>query len=66
LALIILTATDLAIVTDGDLLVLHLNSKADELYRGWAIHDIIYVQIRKIIEHWDVAQIVPKRPLAAT
>ena len=49
------------IVAEGDLVVLHLNSKADEKDRGRAIVDIFRVESGKIVEHWDVAQVVPEK-----
>jgi predicted SnoaL-like aldol condensation-catalyzing enzyme len=49
------------IVAEGDLVVLHLNSKADEKDRGRAIVDIFRVKDGKIVEHWDVAQNVPEK-----
>ena len=44
------------IVAEGDLVVLHLNSKADEGDWGRAIVDIFRVEDGKIVEHWDVTQ----------
>ena len=49
------------IVAEGDLVVLHLNSKADEKDRGRAIVDIFRVENGKIVEHWDVTQDVPEK-----
>jgi predicted SnoaL-like aldol condensation-catalyzing enzyme len=49
------------IVAEGDLVVLHLNSKADEKDRGRAIIDIFRVENGKIVEHWDVTQDVPEK-----
>jgi predicted SnoaL-like aldol condensation-catalyzing enzyme len=49
------------IVAEGDLVVLHLNSKADERDRGRAIVDIFRVENGKIVEHWDVTQDVPEK-----
>ncbi len=49
------------IVAEGDLVILHLNSKADEQDRGRAIIDIFRVENGKIVEHWDVTQDVPEK-----
>lgn len=49
------------VIAEGDLVVLHLNSKADENDRGRAIVDIFRVENGKIVEHWDVAQDVPEK-----
>ena len=48
------------IVAEADLVVLHLNSKADEKDRGRAIVDIFRVENGKIVEHWGVTQDVPE------
>jgi predicted SnoaL-like aldol condensation-catalyzing enzyme len=48
-------------VVEGDLVILHLNSKADEKDRGRAIVDIFPVENGKIVEHWDVTQGVPEK-----
>jgi predicted SnoaL-like aldol condensation-catalyzing enzyme len=49
------------VIAEGDLVVLHLNSKVDEQDRGRAIVDIFRVENGKIVEHWDVAQNVPEK-----
>jgi predicted SnoaL-like aldol condensation-catalyzing enzyme len=49
------------VLAEGDLVVLHLNSKADEKDLGRAIVDIFRVENGKIVEHWDVAQAVPEK-----
>jgi predicted SnoaL-like aldol condensation-catalyzing enzyme len=49
------------IVAEGDLVVLHLNSKAAYKDRGRAIVDIFRVKSGKIVEHWDVTQNVPEK-----
>jgi predicted SnoaL-like aldol condensation-catalyzing enzyme len=49
------------VLSEDDLVVLHLNSKADEEDLGRAIVDIFRVENGKIVEHWDVAQDVPEK-----
>lgn len=49
------------VIGEGDLVVLHVNSKQDEKDRGRAIVDIFRVENGKIVEHWDVVQDVPEK-----
>jgi len=49
------------VLAEGDLVVLHLNSKADKKDRGQAIVDIFRLENGKIVEHWDVIQDVPEK-----
>jgi predicted SnoaL-like aldol condensation-catalyzing enzyme len=49
------------VLAEGDLVVLHLNSKADKCDRGKAIVDIFRLENEKIVEHWDVTQDVPEK-----
>lgn len=49
------------VIAEGDLVVLHLNSRTDDEDRGSAIVDIFRVENGKIVEHWDVVQAVPPR-----
>lgn len=49
------------VIGEGDLVVLHLNSKTDDKDRGKAIADIFRVENGKIVEHWDVIQDVPEK-----
>jgi hypothetical protein len=48
------------VLADGDLVVLHLNSKADEKDRGRAVVGIFRDENGKIVEHRDVIQEVPE------
>lgn len=49
------------IIGEGDIVVLHLNSKMDDKDRGRAIVDIFRIEDGKIVEHWDVIQDVPEK-----
>lgn len=48
-------------LAEGDLVALHVNSKASENDRGRAIVDIFRVENGKIVEHFDVVQEVPEK-----
>jgi predicted SnoaL-like aldol condensation-catalyzing enzyme len=49
------------VVAEGDLVVLHVHSRANLSERGRAVIDIFRVADGKIIEHWDVIQAVPEK-----
>jgi predicted SnoaL-like aldol condensation-catalyzing enzyme len=49
------------IVAEGDLVVLHLNSKADGKDRGRRLPTFSASKMGKIVEHWDVTQDVPDK-----
>jgi predicted SnoaL-like aldol condensation-catalyzing enzyme len=49
------------VVAEGDLVVLHVHSRANLSDRGRAVIDIFRVADGKIVEHWDVIQPVPEK-----
>lgn len=49
------------VIAEGDLVVLHLHSKADDQDLGRAVVDIFRLENGKIVEHFDVAQAVPAK-----
>jgi predicted SnoaL-like aldol condensation-catalyzing enzyme len=49
------------VVAEGDLVVLHVHSRANLSERGRAVIDIFRVADGKIVEHWDVIQPVPEK-----
>ncbi len=48
------------IIAKGDYVVLHSHLKANPSDRGEAIVDIFRVEDRKLVEHWEVVQLVPR------
>jgi predicted SnoaL-like aldol condensation-catalyzing enzyme len=50
---------------EGDLVFLHVNVTPGPGERGVAIVEIFRVQKSKIVEHWDVIQPVPEKPVNA-
>ncbi|MFC5565047.1 nuclear transport factor 2 family protein [Rubellimicrobium aerolatum] len=53
-------------IAEGDLVVLHLNSKLSEQDRGRAIVDIFRVEDGKIVEHFDVIRTFLRGPSTGT
>ena len=47
-------------VAEGDLVVVHSHLRPSPDARGTAVMDIFRLENGKIVEHWDVLQIVPE------
>lgn len=45
---------------DGDLVVLHLHVTRNRQHRGWSVIEIMRVENDKVVEHWDMFQLVPE------
>lgn len=48
-------------VAEGDLVVVHAHSRANEKDRGYAAIDIFRLENGKIVEHWDAVEPVPEK-----
>ena len=48
-------------IAEGNLVALHVHSTENEQDRGRAIIDIFRVENGKIVEHWDVIQMIPEK-----
>lgn len=53
------------ILVDGDHALIHLRARSDAAARGAAVADIYRLKDGKIVEHWDVLQVVPPDALNA-
>ena len=49
--------------SDGDRVIVHSLVKPKPQDRGMAVVDIFRLEHGKVVEHWDVAQPVPEKPL---
>lgn len=49
------------VVSQGDLVVLHVHGTKTSADRGVAVVDIFRVLNGKIVEHWDVIQAIPEK-----
>ncbi|RAN71365.1 ester cyclase [Bacillus sp. SRB_331] len=47
------------VVAEGDMVALHVHSRANSQDKGVAIVDIFRINDGKIVEHWDVIQEIP-------
>ena len=50
------------VIAEGDLVALHVHSTMHAKDRGRAIVDIFRVKGGKVVEHWDVLQVIPETP----
>lgn len=48
-------------IAEGDLVVVHAHSRANEKDLGYAAIDIFRLEQGKIVEHWDAVQAVPEK-----
>jgi len=51
------------VFTNGDLVALHVHSKRTPDSAGNAVVDMFRIENGKVVEHWDVVQAVPEKPL---
>lgn len=55
-------ATVKRVIAEGDLVALHVHSQLNDEDRGEAVVDIFrFDKDGKIVEHWDVIQVVPEK-----
>jgi predicted SnoaL-like aldol condensation-catalyzing enzyme len=47
---------------DGDYVILHVHAVREPGTRGSAIIDVFKLENGKIVEHWDVVQLIPENP----
>ena len=51
------------VIAEGDLVAIHNNPKQNAKDRGRAVVDIFRLEKGKVVEHWDVVQDVPEKPM---
>lgn len=51
------------VIAEGDLVMLHVHSTRGDDTPGRAIVDIFRVENGKIVQHWDVIQDIPEKPV---
>jgi predicted SnoaL-like aldol condensation-catalyzing enzyme len=49
------------VFADGDYVILHVHSIKEPGTRGQAIVDLFRLENGKIVEHWDVIQLIPEK-----
>jgi predicted SnoaL-like aldol condensation-catalyzing enzyme len=50
------------VIAEGDLVVTHSHFTLGPEDRGSAVVDIFRIENGKVVEHWDVIQMIPERP----
>ena len=45
---------------DGDIVVLHVHVTRTRQQRGWSVIEMMRIENNKVVEHWDVLQLVPE------
>jgi predicted SnoaL-like aldol condensation-catalyzing enzyme len=53
------------VFADGDFVILHVHAVREPGTRGNAIVDIFRIENGRIVEHWDVIQPIPEKPMNA-
>jgi predicted SnoaL-like aldol condensation-catalyzing enzyme len=53
------------VFADGDYVILHCHSIHEPGTLGRAVVDIFKLENGKVVEHWDVIQDVPEKPMNA-
>ena len=53
------------VFAEGDYVILHVHAVREPRTRGNAIVDIFRLEHGKIVEHWDVIQPIPEKPMNA-
>jgi len=51
------------IFSNDDLVALHIHNKRSPELRGNAVVDMFRIEDGKVVEHWDVVQAIPEKPL---
>ncbi len=51
------------VLVDGDLVAVHSHVALNATDRGSAVVDIFRLEHGKVVEHWDVLQAVPEKPV---
>jgi predicted SnoaL-like aldol condensation-catalyzing enzyme len=51
------------VIAEGDMVVTHSHFTLNPEDRGSAVVDIFRIENGKVVEHWDVIQMIPETPL---